>query len=89
MLTPRYTSAFKKEYKRAKKRGQDMNKLMRVIEMLLNEKSLPESYEDHPLRGKFMGARDCHIEPDWVLIYEIEENELILHRTGSHADLFK
>jgi mRNA interferase YafQ len=89
MLTPRYTSAFKQDYKRAQKRGQDINKLRRVIDLLLNKKPLPETYQDHPLRGKFTGLRDCHIEPDWVLIYAVEENELILHRAGSHADLFK
>ena len=89
MLTLRYTSAFKKDYKRAQKRGQDTNKLRHVIDLLLNEKPLPEMYQDHPLRGKFVGSRDCHIEPDWILIYTAGENELILHRTGSHADLFK
>lgn len=89
MLTPRYTSAFKKEYKRAQKRGYDMDKLRHVVDLLLNAIPLPETYDDHPLRGKLVGSRDCHIEPDWVLIYAIEGNELILHRTGSHADLFK
>lgn len=89
MLTPRYTSAFKKEYKRAKKRGDDMDKLRHVIDLLLNEIPLPETYDDHPLRGKFGGSRDCHIAPDWVLIYAVEGNELILLRTGSHADLFE
>jgi mRNA interferase YafQ len=89
MLTPRYTSTFKKEYKRAQKRGHDTDKLRRVVDLLLSEIPLPETYEDHPLRGKFAGSRDCHIEPDWVLIYAIEGTELILLRTGSHADLFK
>ncbi len=88
MRTPRYTSAFKKEYKRAQKRGHDMEKLRHVIDLLLNEMPLPETYDDHPLRGKFAGSRDCHIEPDWILIYTVEGNQLILHRTGSHADLF-
>jgi mRNA interferase YafQ len=89
MLTPRYTSAFKKDYKRAQKRGYDTSKLRHVIELLLNKNPLPEIYHDHPLRGKFDGARDCHIEPDWILIYAVEGNDLILQRTGSHADLFK
>mgnify|MGYP001495016607 CR=1 FL=1 len=89
MLTPRYTSAFKKEYKRAQKRGQDMSKLRQVVELPLDEKPLPETYQDHPLRGKFTSARDCHIKPDWILIYAVEGSELILLRTGSHADLFK
>ena len=89
MLSPLYTSAFKKEYKRAEKRGQDMSKLRKVIDLLLSERPLPETYQDHPLRGKYVGSRDCHIEPDWILIYAIKGNELILLRTGSHADLFQ
>ena len=89
MLSPHYTSVFKKEYKWAQKRGQNMSKLRNVIELLLDEKPLPEIYQDHPLRGKFADTRDCHIEPDWVLIYAIKGNELVLLRTGSHDDLFK
>jgi mRNA interferase YafQ len=60
-----------------------------VIDLLLNESPLPETYNDHPLRGQYADSRDCHIEPDWILIYKVNGNELILHRTGSHADLFK
>lgn len=89
MLTPRYTSAFKKDFKRAQKRGWETGKLRQVIDLLLNENPLPEIYRDHPLRGNYAGTRDCHIEPDWVLIYAIENDELILRRTGTHADLFK
>lgn len=89
MLTPRYTSAFKKDFKRAQKRGWETGRLRQVIDLLLNESPLPEIYRDHPLRGNYAGMRDCHIEPDWVLIYEIENDELILRRTGAHADLFK
>ena len=89
MLTPRYTSAFKKDFKLAQKRGQDLGKLRRVIELLASEKPLPESYDDHPLRGNYAGMRDCHIEPDWILIYAIQDDELILRRTGTHSDLFK
>ena len=61
MLTARYTTAFKKDYKRAQKRRRDLTKLLRVIDLLLNEKPLPASYSDHPLRGAFVGVRDCHI----------------------------
>ncbi len=89
MLTVRYTSTFKKDYKRAQKRGQNVGKLLAVIKLLLEEKKLPAIYEDHPLRGNFSGTRDCHIEDDWVLIYSIADSELILHRTGTHSDLFK
>ncbi len=88
-LTPVYTTAFKKDFKRLEKRGVDQEKLRRVIKLLLAEIPLEEQYRDHPLRGKFAGARDCHIEPDWVLIYAVVENGLRLIRTGSHTDLFK
>jgi mRNA interferase YafQ len=87
-LTPVYTTAFKKDFKRLEKRGIDLEKLRRVITLLLAGMPLEDHYRDHPLRGKFSGARDCHIEPDWVLIYAVIENELRLIRTGSHADLF-
>ena len=88
-LTPVYTTAFKKGFKRLEKRGVDQEKLRRVINLLLAGTPLEEQYRDHPLRGKFAGARDCHIEPDWVLIYAVVENELRLIRTGTHTDLFK
>ncbi len=88
-LTPVFTTAFKKDFKRLEKRGVDPEKLRRVITLLLAGMPLEDQYRDHPLRGKFSGARDCHIEPDWVLIYTVIENELRLIRTGSHADLFK
>jgi mRNA interferase YafQ len=88
-LTPVYTTAFKKDFKRLEKRGVDLEKLRRVITLLLAGMPLEDQYRDHSLRGKFSGARDCHIEPDWVLIYAVIENELRLIRTGSHADLFK
>ncbi len=88
-LTPVYTTAFKKDFKRLEKRGADLEKLLRVITLLLTGMPLEEHYRDHPLRGIFAGARDCHIESDWVLIYAVIDNELRLIRTGSHADLFK
>ena len=89
MLTRRYTSIFKKDYKRKQKRGYDKGKLRHIIDLLLNEKPLPETYNDHPLRGQFVGSRDCHIDPDRILIDTISGNELIHYRTGSHDDLFK
>ena len=88
-LIPVYTTAFKKDFKRLEKRGADLEKLRRIIVQLLARISLEDQNRDDPLRGKFTGARDCHIEPDWVLIYAVVENELRLIRTGSHADLFK
>jgi mRNA interferase YafQ len=89
MLSLRYTTAFKQDYKRLQKRGYDMAKLRLVLEHLAGAEPHPEKYQDHPLRGIYTGARDCHIEPDWVLIYAIVADELRLLRTGTHADLFK
>lgn len=71
------------------KRGSDMKKLRAVIEKLVNEEELDARLRDHPLQGQFAGARDCHVSPDWVLIYAVVENELRLIRTGSHSDLFR
>jgi mRNA interferase YafQ len=89
MLSLRYTTTFKKDYKRLQKRGYDMTKLRLVLENLAESEPHEEQYKDHPLRGKYAGARDCHVEPDWVLIYAFVGEELRLLRTGSHADLFK
>jgi mRNA interferase YafQ len=71
------------------RRGKDITKLEKVVDMLASGKTLPEKYRDHKLTGNWVGYRDCHIEPDWVLIYKIENDILILtlSRTGSHSDL--
>jgi mRNA interferase YafQ len=85
------TSQFKKDAKRMDKRGSDMAKLKEVLELLIEGGSLPEQLKDHPLRGHFAGSRDCHIEPDWVLIYTLSENDMhvCFERTGTHSDLFR
>ena len=88
MLTPRRSSQFKRDVKRVQKRGKDMAKLRTLIGMLIDRVSLPETYQDHPLRGNWSGYRDAHIEPDWLLLYRVMSDELQLARTGSHADLF-
>ena len=90
MRTSSRTSQFKKDVKRAEKRGQDMVKLKTVLEWLIDGEPLPPAFKDHPLRGNFAGSRDCHIEPDWVLIYTLTEqdNHVRFERTGTHADLF-
>lgn len=90
MLTIKYQAAFKKDYKRIVKRGYDMRLLEKVIELLANQKPLPEKNRDHQLSGDYTGCRECHITPDWLLIYEVVDEELILYltRTGSHSDLF-
>lgn len=82
-------SQFKKVVKRAEKRGKDLLKLRRVLEVLIAGEALPVAWRDHPLRGEWAGWRDLHIEPDWLLIYRVEGGALHLARTGTHADLFR
>lgn len=92
MLRPEFTGQFKKDYRLAVKRGCDPDKLSEVITMLVNEQPLPEKYRDHALVNSrnYKNMRECHIEPDWLLVYKIEQEILILKliRTGSHSDLF-
>jgi mRNA interferase YafQ len=82
------TTQFKKDIRRQIKKGKNRKKLISIVELLLDGGKLPASKQDHPLLGAWVGRRDCHIEPDWILIYKISESELILERTGSHSDLF-
>ena len=91
MLNVRYTVQFKKDYKLAVKRGYNPKELEKVIDLLKTGESLPQIYKDHPLSGEWKNYRDCHIRPDWILIYRIIEDSLILElsRTGTHSDLFK
>ena len=90
MLTIKYESTFKKDFKRIIKRGYDIRLLEEVIDVLANERALPEKYRDHRLVGEYSDCRECHITPDWLLIYKISNRELVLYltRTGSHSDLF-
>ncbi len=81
-------SRFKKDYKKAIKQGKDIQLLDNIINMLLNEEELPKKHYDHQLVGNFYGRRECHILPDWLLIYFIEENILFLERLGSHSEIF-
>ena len=85
------SSRFKREYRLAKKRGYDIALLFEVIEILADGKPLPAKYKDHALSGKWSGNRECHITPDWLLIYQIKDDVLILVLvgTGTHSDLFK
>jgi mRNA interferase YafQ len=89
MLTPVRSGAFKRDVERAQKRGKEMAKLRSLLQLLLDETTLPERYRDHPLKGGWTGWRDAHIEPDWLLIYRVTGTELLLARTGSHSDLFE
>ena len=83
------TSQFKRDVKKALRRNKDSEKLKKLILCLVQQKELADKYQDHPLRGDYKDCRDAHIEPDWLLIYRIQGNELHLIRTGSHADLFR
>lgn len=91
MLTLHTTSQFRKDYKLAKKRGYNLSLLEEVLNTLLDGKSLDAKYHDHALTGNYLGFRECHILPDWLLIYTIDNGTLILtaSRTGTHSDLFK
>ncbi len=90
MLDIRYSSKFKKDYKTIIKRGYNPQLLQDVLDILCNEQTLPEKYKDHWLTGNYQGYRECHITPDWLLIYKIEQDilTLTLTRTGTHSDLF-
>ena len=91
MRTFSRTSQFKKDVKRADRRGESLSKLRAVMDLLIEGEPLPPEYQDHPLRGNFAGSRDCHIEPDWVLIYTLREknSHVCFERTGTHSDLFR
>ncbi len=90
MLTIKYEREFKKDYKRVVRRGYHIQFMETVIELLAKGEPLPPKYKDHALTGDYRGCRECHITPDWLLIYQIhgEELILILTRTGTHSDLF-
>lgn len=90
MLDVVASNRFRKDLKLAIKRGQDVRLLETVVNQLAAQQPLEEKYRDHELSGNYGGFRECHISPDWLLIYKVKDNELILFlsRTGSHSDLF-
>ena len=88
-LTIRRTTQFKRDIKRLLRSGKDIEKLLSIAGKLAAGRKLPLEYHDHPLSGQYKNKRDCHIESDWILIYSIENDELILYRRGSHSHLFK
>jgi len=88
-LTIRRTTQFKRDIKRILRSGKDIEKLLSIVEELAEGRKLLPEYYDHPLNGKYKNKRDCHIEPDWILIYAIEDDELVLYRVGSHPQLFR
>ncbi len=89
MLEPVFRKKFRKDLHRMIQRGKSEKKIKTVILKLVNQEPLPPKYHDHKLSGVLAEFRDCHIEPDWILLYKINDNQLILARTGTHADLFE
>ena len=89
-LTVKPTTQFRKDYKLAMKRGLKISLLEDIVSLLALEEPLPDKNKDHALSGDWVGHRECHIQPDWLLVYRVEENVLVLTlvRTGTHADLF-
>lgn len=88
MLKPIFTKKFNKDIKRIYKSKKDINKFKYVSNRLINEEKLELKFRDHKLVGNYVGRRECHIEPDWLLIYKIEKDVIIFERTGSHSELF-
>lgn len=91
MYQVKFTTAYKKSYKLMKKRGLDLSALDTVVDLLRQGRQLDEKYRDHALSGNFTGFRECHVKPDWLLIYLIEDDilTLTLVDTGTHSDIFK
>ncbi len=88
LLRIRQSTKFRRDIKRLSKQGADLSKLETAIKALVAKEPLEEKYRDHPLTGNWGGYRDCHLQPDWLLIYRVADDELQLARTGSHAELF-
>ena len=90
MLIIKYTNKMKHDVRRISKRGKDLSKLAAALDLLASGMPMPERYEDHPLKGEMREYRECHIEPDWLLVYQILKDDQILFAagTGTHADLF-
>ena len=87
----KFTNQFKRDLKLAEKQGKDTERLFRVVERLANGETLEPKYRDHDLTGNYKGCRECHIAPDWLLVYEVVEDVLVLmlYHTGSHSELFR
>ncbi len=89
MLIPAYTKQFKRDLKLIQRRGKNASKIKGIIDRLIDEKPLANKFRDHKLIGNFQYRRECHIEPDWLLVYVVEADRIIFERTGTHTDLFK
>lgn len=84
-----WTNQFTRDYKKIQKQGKKLDKLEAIINLLVEGKSLPPARRDHALKGEYIGCRECHISPDWLLIYRPEKDKLVLYRTGSHSELLE
>ena len=89
MKSIRRTRQFRRDVKRMQRQGREVEKLKNVLEALVEGEPLAAQYRDHVLVGQYKGTRECHLEPDWLLVYELAETEIVLIRTGSHSDLFR
>jgi len=83
------TNQFEKDFDKIIKRGKNQEKLFLIMQKILNRERLDESCKDHPLKGQLTGRRECHVEPDWLLIYLKKSDRIIFERTGTHSDLFE
>ena len=88
MLNPVRAKQFKKDYKLAQSRGKSMKKLIDIMDKLVKEEPLEQKHRDHNLTGNYVGCRECHVEPDWLLIYNTTDIDIYFIRTGTHSDLF-
>lgn len=88
MLRPEHTNQFGRDVERARRRGKDLTKLHAIMEMLLEQRPLDPRHHDHKLKGRWVGYRECHIEPDWLPIYKLLPDVILFVRTGTHQDLF-
>ncbi len=90
MFNPEYTTQFKKDFKTCKKRGLSADEIQHIMTLLIDEEKLPSKHKDHVLKGSYKGFGECHIRPDWLLIYlkKKQEQKIIFVRTGTHTDLF-
>lgn len=88
MKTLRASRQFQKDFKLSERRGKDMHKLQAVLDLLAGGEELPARLRDHKLSGEYAGTRECHIEPDWLLVYEVNGDTIGLARLGTHSDLF-
>lgn len=89
MRTFSRTNQFKKDVKVAAKRGWDLSRLRKLLDLLIEGNLLPSDFKDHPLQGNWVGSRDCHVGPDWILIYTLGKGHVRFERTGTHSDLFR